>query len=98
MYGFRLEPRYTCGSPAWLPDSEHNHELAIEVANSEHRSYGHYMEGAYGEEKRAYAVEKGLDGIVVEGISAQAAGLIRRKHNVRHYRDILTGRIFSRKL
>jgi len=80
---YRLAPRYTPGSPATLwegyPDVV---ALADEVAASERRVYGRVLEGVYGEQRRAEALQLGISGIVTK---------IRENARDRTEEDLLTG-------
>lgn len=69
---FNLRPRYGCGSPGMV----HDENLARRVAAGEREFYQHHLEGAYGEEKRAWAEKTGLRGIVEEAFERNGGWVV----------------------
>ena len=55
---FNVRPRYTCGSPAMVPEN-----IARLVAEQEERQYRDILEGMTGEDSAAEAAALGLHGI-----------------------------------
>lgn len=58
-YAYRVEPRYTCGSPALV-----DLKTATQVAYEEKRAYERCISGRNGKQDRDYAYVRGLEGIV----------------------------------
>lgn len=56
-------PRYSGGSPGMV-----DYATAERVAQQEIESQKAYLEGAYGEDKKLWAEQQGLEGIVLSGI------------------------------
>lgn len=84
MYGMiRVKPRYTCGSPAFVDNA-----LGNQVAREEQTHYGFYLEGAYGEDMRQYAIKTGLGGVAVERIHPK--DVFSAKRGDACYRDVIT--------
>ena len=56
---YHVDTRYTCGSPAVVPE-----QTALRVAEEEKKAYERALTGVYGDDKKTLAETKGLDGIV----------------------------------
>ena len=79
---FNVAPRYTCGSPAQVPQA-----LALRVAAQEKEAYERSLTGIYGEADQALAEQKGLAGIAEERLETAKGWQVR---------DLCTGEVFLR--
>lgn len=77
MY-YQVNPRYTCGSPAMVPE-----DIALKVAKEEREGYQDALTGIYGDEAKHRAESLGLDGIALRYVC---------KYNKLHYYDLITNR------
>jgi hypothetical protein len=83
-FHFNVAPRYTPGSPAWVPEG-----IARKVAIEERESYEHAREGVMGLDMETTAKTKGLLGIVELHVEEP-----RRK--AWRVLDLITGETFER--
>lgn len=57
---FDVRPRYTCGSPAAVPE-----RIARQVAKEEREAYQHSLDGVHGRDRAQQAEREGLAGIAI---------------------------------
>jgi hypothetical protein len=75
-YAYRVEPRYTNGSPALVSKS-----VAREVAQQEKAAYDRLMAGGGTSQERDYAYVRGLSGIVMK-VQGPGKGYLESLHNL----------------
>lgn len=79
---FSVAPRYTCGSPAQVPE-----HIARRVAEEEKQAYERSLTGIYGDADKELAEKKGLAGIAEERTETAKGWQVR---------DLCTGEAFLR--